>query len=75
MSDYDIYAPSYLIAAIRVLDLLTKLRNQFGERWWHSQEAGDYITNLAATRGEFPIHEFSLDANLLLKEMKKISFL
>ncbi|MHA2059674.1 MAG: M3 family metallopeptidase [Candidatus Ranarchaeia archaeon] len=75
MSDYDIYAPSYILAAIRVLDLQKQLQKQFGDRWWHSPEAGTFITELAASRGEFPIHKFSLDPNLLLKEMSRISFL
>ncbi len=75
MSDYDIYAPSYLVAAIRVASLKKHLRTEYGERWWHSSDAGRYIQHLAATRGEFPTHIFPLDTQLFLKELKTISFL
>lgn len=40
---YILYAPSYLLANIRKSELIQRLRDAFGERWWREPEAGRYL--------------------------------
>jgi hypothetical protein len=75
MPNYSIYSPSYQIAAVRVANLEHKLAQEYGDRWWREPRAGTYIAELAATRGEFPVKEFSLDPSVYLRKIQQISFL
>lgn len=43
LSQYDIYAPSYLIAAVRAYELGQYLAKRFGESWWTNPDAGVWI--------------------------------
>lgn len=40
---YDIYAPSYLLAKIRMEELKVRLRSEFGEAWWRNVKTGAYL--------------------------------
>lgn len=40
---YDIYAPSYLLAKIRMEELKVRLRGEFGEAWWRNPKTGAYL--------------------------------
>ena len=40
---YDIYAPSYLLAKVRMEELKTRLRGEYGDAWWRSAKAGVYL--------------------------------
>lgn len=75
MPQYAIYAPSYMIASVRVTHLVRHLTKEFGNRWWHEPRAGKYISELAATRGEFPIKKFSLNPQTYLDRISNLSFL
>lgn len=75
MPNYDMYSPSYVIAAVRVATLRTKLTQDYGETWWRNREAGELIKQLAQTRGEFNIKKWKLDPETYLKEQKSLSFL
>jgi oligoendopeptidase F len=75
MANYDIYAPSYVLATIRVAGLRKQLVKEYGERWWHEPAAGKYIAGLAELRGDFPIKQFPLDPQIFLDEITQISFL
>jgi hypothetical protein len=68
MPNFDLYSPSYVIASLRVATIKQKLASEFGETWWRSPQAGQYILELARTRGEFNIKEWKLDPNNYLKE-------
>lgn len=75
MPNYDLYSPSYVIAAVRVATLRESLIQNYGLRWWRNAEAGEQIKQLAQTRGEFEIKEWKLNPETYLKEQKTLSFL
>lgn len=75
MPNYDMYSPSYVIAAVRVEAIRKRLAEDFGEKWWKKREAGAFIRNLAQARGEFDIKAWRLSPNNFLDGVKDISFL
>src|SRR3990170_4723988 len=40
---HDVYAPSYLLAKVRMVELRRVLEERFGERWWRNPEAGRFL--------------------------------
>ncbi len=40
---YDVYAPSYLLAKVRMEELKVRLRREFGDAWWRNPAAGVYL--------------------------------
>jgi hypothetical protein len=75
MPNYDMYSPSYVIAAVRVNAIRKRLAEEFGEKWWRSRKAGMFVKELAATRGEFDVKAWQLDPTHFLEEVKDLSFL
>jgi hypothetical protein len=75
MPSYDMYSPSYMIASLRVAAVRERLKQDHGEMWWKSKKAGSFVKELAATRGDFDIKAWNLDAESYLKEVKTLSFL
>lgn len=75
MPNYDMYSPSYVIAAVRVATIKEKLAQDYGETWWKNLEAGEFINQLAQTRGEFNIKAWKLNPDTYLNEQKSLSFL
>ncbi|MDH5447993.1 MAG: M3 family metallopeptidase [Candidatus Bathyarchaeota archaeon] len=75
MPNYDMYSPSYVIAAVRVATMKEKLAHDFGETWWRKPEAGEFIRQLAQTRGNFDIKTWKLNPDAYLDEQKFLSFL
>jgi oligoendopeptidase F len=72
MPDYDLYSPSYLIAAVRKSELIKKLRNRLGETWWDSTKAGDYLRQIMRSGANIDLDEFSrLDTSPFLKPLLK----
>jgi hypothetical protein len=72
MPDYDLYSPSYLIAAVRKSELIKKLRNRLGETWWDSTKAGDYLKQIMSPGANIDLDEFSrLDTSPFLKPLLK----
>ena len=75
MPDYDMYSPSYMIASLRVAAVREKLRQDYGDAWWKNLEAGNFVKDLAKTRGDFDVKAWKLDVESYLKEAKTLSFL
>ncbi|UCB60308.1 MAG: hypothetical protein JSW72_09435 [Candidatus Bathyarchaeota archaeon] len=75
MPNYDMYSPSYVIASVRVAAMKERLSNNHGEAWWRELEAGNFIEQLAQTRGEFDIKSWKLDPDVYLTEQKSLNFL
>ena len=75
MPNYDMYSPSYVIAAVRVATIREKLAQDYGEAWWRNLEAGEFIKQLAQTRGEFNFKAWKLNPDTYLNEQKSLSFL
>jgi hypothetical protein len=46
MPDYILYSPSYLIAAVRALELRNALAARFGEAYWRERESGRAVLEL-----------------------------
>ncbi len=75
MPNYDMYSPSYVIAAVRVEAIRKRLAEEFGDKWWKKREAGVFIRKLAETRGEFSIKAWRLSPDDFLDGVRDISFL
>jgi hypothetical protein len=75
MPNYDMYSPSYVIAAVRVATLKATLIEDYGEAWWRAPQAGEFIRQLAQTRGAFDIKAWKLDPDAYLDEQTSLSFL
>ena len=72
MPDYDLYSPSYLIAAVRKSELIKKLRIRLGEAWWDSTKAGDYLKQIMSPGANIDLDEFSrLDTAPFLRPLLK----
>jgi hypothetical protein len=72
MPDYDLYSPSYLIAAVRKSELIKKLNNRLGEEWWDSPKSGDYMREIIRPGANIDLDEFSrLDTGPFLKPLVK----
>jgi hypothetical protein len=70
MPDYDLYSPSYLIAAVRKAELIRKLRGKLGEDWWDSPETGSYLKQIMSPGANIDLDEFSkLDTAPFLKPL------
>ncbi len=70
MPDYDLYSPSYMIAAVRAAELDRKLENLFGSSWWTDKRAGDYIRKRASDGASIKLSRFSkLDTRPYLKPL------
>jgi hypothetical protein len=73
MPDYDLYSPSYVIASARVTTIWRRLTSEYGDPWWRNPEAGQYVRELAKSRGEFNIRQWKLDPSSYLKQQATIS--
>lgn len=72
MPDYDLYSPSYLIAAVRKSELIRKLQGRLGEDWWDSPKTGEYLREIMHSGANIALEEFSkLDPGPFLKPLLK----
>ncbi|MFX0050457.1 MAG: M3 family metallopeptidase [Candidatus Hodarchaeota archaeon] len=74
MPDYDIYAPSYILASIRVKEWIEQMVDEYGEEFWKDKQAGTVFRDLAATRASFDLSVWDLDPKPYLEEQSKFSF-
>src|SRR3990170_3468422 len=57
---HDVYAPSYLLAKVRMVELRRGLEERFGERWWRNPEAGRFLREALMGPGRsIPLETFS----------------
>jgi len=75
MPNYDLYSPSYVMASVRVSTIKERLAEDYGEKWWRNPKAGEFIKQLAQTRGEFDVKAWKLVPETYLEEQKGLSFL
>jgi len=61
---HDVYAPSYLLAKVRMVELRRLLVERFGPRWWRHAGAGRFLREEMMAPGRaLPVEAFSrLDA-------------
>ena len=78
MPNYDVYAPSYMLASVRVKEWMNQMIDEFGETFWRGNEAkqaGTVIRDLAATRGTFDLTVWDMNPRPYLDEQSQFSFL
>ncbi|MHA2110139.1 MAG: hypothetical protein ACW98W_01605 [Candidatus Hodarchaeales archaeon] len=78
MPDYDVYAPSYMLASVRVKEWMNQMVDEFGEEFWRGEEAkqaGTVIRDLAATRANFDLSVWDMNPRPYLDEQSQLSFL
>ena len=70
MPDFDLYSPSYMVAAVRAAELDRKLENLLGANWWTDKRAGNYIRAVASDGASINLSRFSrLDTRPYLKPL------
>ncbi len=70
LPDYDMYVPSYLIAAVRMAELEQELMGKFGSSWWKEAAAGDFIRDLVRSGAAIDLASFSkLDSRVYLNRL------
>lgn len=73
LPDAIMYVPSYLIAAVRAVELDHHLQDRFGEKWWTQVETGKYIREIIQPGTAINLSRFSrLDSNLFMNELTDI---
>lgn len=75
MPNYDLYSPSYLIAAVRVNSMINEFEEQFGKEFWLNKDSSSKFRKLASSRGDFNLKEFDLNPEKYLEQQKRLSFL
>ena len=76
--NYDVYAPSYMLASVRVKEWMNQMIDEFGEEFWKgdaAKQVGAVIRELAAARGEFDLSVWDMDPQPFLKEQTELSFI
>lgn len=75
MPDYDLYSPSYLIAAVRKSELIKRLTSRLGEEWWDSPKSGAYLKEVMNPGANIELDSFSrLDTGPFLKPLLRPSY-
>jgi hypothetical protein len=73
LPDAIMYVPSYLIAAVRAVELDRHLQDRFGEKWWTQVETGKYIREIIQPGAAINLSTFSrLDSSLFMNELTDI---
>ncbi|MCR4428652.1 MAG: hypothetical protein NUV68_04845 [Caldiserica bacterium] len=58
-SMFDMYTPSYLLAQIRMEEMVKKLEDQYGSQWWKNSDSGKYIKDQMLPGGGIDLDSFS----------------
>src|ERR671925_296156 len=70
LPDAIMFVPSYLIAAVRAVELDHHLQDRFGEKWWTQVETGKYIREIIEPGAAIDLSRFSrLDSSLFMNEI------
>jgi hypothetical protein len=73
LPDAIMYVPSYLIAAVRAVELDHHLQDRFGEKWWTQVETGKYIREIIQPGTAINLSRFSrLDSSLFMNKLTDI---
>jgi len=71
MPDYFLYSPSYLIAAVRALELRNSLAARFGEAYWREREAGKALLELMRPGQSLDLSFSRLDEAAYVKSLSQ----
>jgi Peptidase family M3 len=73
LPDAIMYVPSYMIAAVRAVELDHHLQDRFGENWWTQAAAGKYIREIMELGAAIDLSRFSrLDSSLFMNEITDV---
>lgn len=69
-SMFDMYTPSYLLAQIRMEELVRKMEENFGSNWWQNKDSGAFLREHMAPGGALNLEGFSsLDEGPFLRKI------
>lgn len=71
MPDYFLYSPSYLVAAVRALELRDHLAARFGERYWRERDSGKVLLGLMRPGQSLDLSFSSLDEASYVKSLSE----
>lgn len=71
MPDYILYSPSYLIAAVRALELRSALVARFGETYWRERESGGVLLELMRPGQSLDLSFSRLDEAAYVKSLSQ----
>ena len=64
------YAPSYLLAAVRAAELDNYVKNKHGDGWWREKEAGKDLREIMKPGAKIDLAIFSdLDSNMFFRDI------
>jgi len=69
MPDYILYSPSYLVAAVRALELRDSLVARFGDAYWREREAGKAVLELMRPGQSLDLSFSKLDEGAYVKSL------
>jgi hypothetical protein len=70
MPEYILYSPSYMLAAVRAMELRETLATKFGERYWEEKRSGKFLTELMSLGRSIELGRFSrLDEGPFVKSL------
>jgi hypothetical protein len=69
MPEYFLYSPSYLVAAVRALELRDVLVSKFGERYWAERESGKALQRLMRPGQSLDLSYSKLDEAAYVKSL------
>lgn len=69
MPDYILYSPSYLVAAVRALELRNALAAKFGDTYWRERESGKAVLELMRPGQSLDLSFSKLDEAAYVKSL------
>jgi hypothetical protein len=69
MPEYFLYSPSYLVAAVRALELRNTLVAKFGEKYWAERESGKALQRLMRPGQSLDLSFSKLDEAAYVKSL------
>ena len=64
------YVPSYLLAAVRAVELDMYIKNKYGDKWWKEKEAGKDLREIMKPGAKIDLSIFSnLNSNIFLQDI------
>jgi hypothetical protein len=69
MPDYFLYSPSYLVAAVRALELRNSLVGKFGEKYWRQRGSGEALLKLMRPGQSLDLSFSSLDEAAFVRSL------
>ncbi|MGD1838682.1 MAG: M3 family metallopeptidase [Nitrososphaeraceae archaeon] len=67
LPESTMYVPSYLLAAVRAVELENHIKDHFGDFWWKEKGTGNFLKEIIKPGAKINLSEFSkLNTNVLI---------